>query len=175
MGFRTFILYLVKGILPGIFLMILSVFLLLIKSYLVSGANSEIIQLGNSYQIIITVAGILMIAAFPIIALGIIINMWRYWRIQYKLEDDVLRFNRGIISVKELSIPYTKIEDVDLDQSVLGRIFGVARLSIITSGREEKGATSETEMIFNMIDIGKARDLQKELISRGSVQKVKEI
>lgn len=175
MGFRTFIIYVVKGVLPGLFLMIMSFFLLWIKSYLVNGANSEIIQLGNSSQIILAVAGTIMLASFPVIALGVLINIWRYFSVQYKLEEDVLKYRRGLISVDEVSIPYLKIEDVDLDQSVIGRIIGVASISVITAGREEKGASSETEAIFHMMDIGKARSLQSELLSRGSVQKVKAV
>jgi uncharacterized membrane protein YdbT with pleckstrin-like domain len=175
MGFKTLVIYIIKGVLPGLFLMILSFFLVWIKDYLVSGANSQIIQLGNSSQLILAIAGVFMLISFPVIALGVIINVWRYFSVQYKLEEDVLKFNRGVISVDEVSIPYQKIEDVDLDQSVFGRIIGVASVSVITAGREEKGADSETEAIFHMMDIGKARSLQSELLSRGSVQKVKSV
>jgi uncharacterized membrane protein YdbT with pleckstrin-like domain len=176
LGLRSFVIYVIQGFLPGLFLFILAFVILLIKNYLpTSTGGAAILGSSNITAIVSSVAGFFVIAAFPLMGLGIIINIIRYFSFGYRLDDEALRFRRGIISVDEISILYHNIQDVDLDQSVLGRIFGIAELYVITAGRGEPNERAETEATFHVMDVGKARDLQRTLLDRGSVQKVKAV
>lgn len=176
LGIRTFILYIIKGFLPGLILFIFSLIILAAKNAILGNITGTInFQNLNISGIVVAAAGFLALIALPVIGFGILINIVRYFSLKYFLDADVLRVHKGIIGVDEISIPYSKIEDVNLDQSVLGRIFGIGEIYVITGGREEKGEPGETEAIFHMIDISKARYLQTELMSRGSVQKVKAV
>ncbi len=175
LGIRTFIIYILRGFLPGLFLLFLSFVILWAKNAIDSNTASVTIQLGSFGDIIAPIAGFLAVIAFPIMGLGIFLNIIRYFSAKYILEEDVFRIHHGIISRHEISIPYEKIEDVDLDQSILGRILGVGKLYIITGGREEPGKRGATEAVFTDIDFSKAKYLQKELMVRGSVQKVRSV
>ena len=53
------------------------------------------------------------------------------------LDDDALKIRRGILSKEETAIPYRQIQDVDIEQNISDRIWGVARLAILTAGHEE--------------------------------------
>ncbi len=176
LGIRTFILHIFKGFLPGLFLLIISLLVLSLKNLILGSFSGTInFQNTNISEIILAVAGGAAVISFPIMAFGVIINVFRYFSFRYALEEDVLRIHKGIISRDEVSIPYSKIEDIDLEQSIFYRIIGVSKLFVITGGREQKGAgldTGETEIIFDAIDFSKGKYLQKELPGRGGIQKV---
>ncbi len=177
LGIRTFIFYIIKGFLPGLILLILSLLILSAKNLIVGNFSGTInFQNANLGGIILGVAGGIAVISFPIMALGILINIMRYFSFRYSIEEEVLKIHKGMISRDEVSIPYSKIEDINLEQSIFYRIIGVSQLFIVTGGREQEGEKgldhAETEIIFDAIDISKARYLQKELPQKGSVQKV---
>ncbi len=175
LGIRTLIVYIIRGLLPGVLLILISFFILMLKNFMI-GHNDIIVvpeSLGNNISM---VAGVLTLVAFPVMALGEIIYLWKYFSLKYKFEEDVFKFHKGIVSVDENTIPYLKIENVDFDQSVLGRIIGIAHICILTAGEEEKDKSdADTGAVIKMIDVEKARYIQKELLARGSIQKVKAI
>ena len=66
------------------------------------------------------------------------------------LDDDALKIRRGILSKEEIAIPYRQIQDVDIEQNISDRLWGVARLAILTAGHEEakEGEEDDSEGIF---------------------------
>ncbi len=89
------------------------------------------------------------------------------------LDTDALKIRRGILSKEEIAIPYRQIQDVDVDQSISDRIWGVARLAILTAGQEKTGeGNDESEGIFPAIDRVLAESLQTELLKRADIEKV---
>ncbi len=143
LGTRTLILYIIKGFMPGLILLFFALLIIGLKSLILSSfsVNTGGINLQNINisQIILGVAGFAAVVSFPIIALGIALNVARYFSFRYILEADDLRIHKGLIGRGEISIPYTKIEDINLDQSIFYRIIGVAKLFVITGGETEKG------------------------------------
>ena len=66
------------------------------------------------------------------------------------LDTDALKIKRGILSKEEIAIPYRQIQDVDIEQSISDRMWGVARLAILTAGHEEtkQGKTTSPKAFF---------------------------
>ncbi len=92
----------------------------------------------------------------------------------FMLDDNALKIKRGILSKEEIAIPYRQIQDVDLEQSLSDRIWGVARLAILTAGREEpkEGEEDTAEGVLPAVDRDLAEALQTELLKRADVEKV---
>ncbi len=93
----------------------------------------------------------------------------------FMLDADALKIRRGILSKEEIAIPYRQIQDVDIDQSFSDRLWGVARLAILTAGHEEeKNAEGgdDAEGVFPAIDRALAESLQTELLKRADIEKI---
>jgi len=175
LGFRTFILYVIKGFLPGIILLFLTLIILsfkdlIINSFLASGyTNGELIN-----KIVLFVIGGLYMVSILILVIGITVNLLNYISCRFGLDEYGFKLHRGIISRNEISIPFHQIQDVNVYQSVLGRLFGVGKLIILTAGNEEKLLNGEeSEVVFGTIDISIAKSLQKQLVEKSSIQLVK--
>ena len=91
----------------------------------------------------------------------------------FMLDDDALKIRRGILSKEETAIPYRQIQDVDIEQSMSDRIWGVARLAILTAGHEEpkEGQSDNSEGVLPAIDRALAESLQTELLHRADIQR----
>jgi len=175
LGFRTFILYIVKGILPGFILMFLAFVVLSAKNWIVgSFLTSGYTNADGINRIVLFVIGGLYILSIIILIIGLLVNLLTYAGCRFSLDDYGFKLHRGIISRNEVSIPYHQIQDVNVDQTILGRLLGVGKLIILTAGNEEKLQNGEeSEIVFQMIDIPIAKFLQKELIEKSAVQLVK--
>ena len=94
---------------------------------------------------------------------------YRYYR--YEMTDNVFKKEHGIIWKKYVSIPYDRIQNVDIYRGVFARLLGLSDLQIQTAGGitvGSYGAYSEGRLIgISKADAEKLRDelLQR---SRGS-------
>lgn len=57
---------------------------------------------------------------------------YRFWR--YQLTDNTLKIERGVIWKKYISIPFGRIQNVDIYRGVWARIFGLSDLQVQTAG-----------------------------------------
>jgi len=57
---------------------------------------------------------------------------WHFWR--YQLTKDSYRSERGVIFKRYTSIPYERIQNVDIYRGILDRILGLSDLQIHTAG-----------------------------------------
>ena len=57
---------------------------------------------------------------------------YHYWR--YELADKSFNIERGIILKKYISIPYSRIQNIDIYRGLLARLFGLSVLQIQTAG-----------------------------------------
>ena len=124
-------------------------------------------------------SGYVVLGAWLLFALILIVTLLAaylsYIGYEFMLDDDALKIRRGILSKEEIAIPYRQIQDVDIDQSFSDRMWGVARLAILTAGHEgEKNGegADESEGVFPAIDRVLAESLQTELLKRADVEKV---
>lgn len=57
---------------------------------------------------------------------------YHFWR--YELTDEAVKIEKGVIIKKYISIPYERIQNVDIYRGVLARLLGLSDLHIQTAG-----------------------------------------
>jgi membrane protein YdbS with pleckstrin-like domain len=97
-----------------------------------------------------------------------------YYSFRYKIENNDLSFERGILGIQEISLPFRQIQNADLEQTILYRIFNLADLIILTAGHEDPTHVTkdESEIIMPALNIDEARRLQHFLLERANIQRV---
>jgi len=105
-----------------------------------SGGNafpplSEWVSANTAFaQAVRLTAGVLPVSILLAIVFAVVMAYSWYISFRYKLEDNDLSFEKGILSIQEISVPFHQIQNVDIEQSILYRIFGLADLVILTAG-----------------------------------------
>lgn len=106
----------------------------------------------SSIQVFLGILGIVVFIA--------LIAFLRYWffkfYIDYKLEEFVIE--NGIFNKTKTTIPFHKIQKVNIDQSLIQRIFNVHKLELDTAGSDKKEAS------INAISHEMATELKKQLL-----------
>lgn len=176
LGFRAFIFYMIKGFLPGAVLLILTFVVLSVKNLVIdSFIGSGYVGVDSINKIVLFVIGGLYVISILLLVIGIAVNLMHYFGCRFGMDEYAFKLHRGIISRDEVTIPYRQIQDVNVDQSVLGRLVGVGKLIILTAGNNDKNKHGEeSEVVFDIIDISIAKSLQKQLVEKSSIQLVKE-
>ena len=89
----------------------------------------------SAIQVYLGIAGIIIFIA--------IIAFLRYWffkfYIDYKLEEFVIE--NGILNKTKTTIPFHKIQKVNIDQSLIQRVFNVHKVELDTAGSDKKEAS----------------------------------
>ena len=89
----------------------------------------------SAIQVYLGIAGIIIFIA--------IIAFLRYWffkfYIDYKLEEFVIE--NGILNKTKTTIPFHKIQKVNIDQSLIQRVFNVYKVELDTAGSDKKEAS----------------------------------
>lgn len=91
-------------------------------------------------------------------------EFYRWWRFSYRLDPEELRIASGVFSRNVRSIPYERIQDVNLEQGPLARLVGLAKVRLETgsSGSGDEGALDsvdlpEAERLRDVIRLRKAQ------------------
>ena len=91
---------------------------------------------------------------------------YRFWL--YDITEDAYKMEQGVIWKRYVSIPYERIQNVDIHRGVIARILGLSELRIQTAGfggqQGRWGAFSEGKLPG--IDKEKAQQLREQLISK---------
>ena len=58
-----------------------------------------------------------------------------YNRYLYEVNNDSVKIERGIIWKKYTSIPYAKVQNIDIKRGVIARMFGFSTVDIETAGQ----------------------------------------
>jgi len=80
-----------------------------------------------------------------------------YYRFTYAITSRTFDVTSGVVSRRSREIPYRRIQNVDVSQSVLYRIFGLAVVSLETAGG------GETEATLNFVSEAEAERLRAEI------------
>jgi len=109
-----------------------------------------------------TMAGVLGLPAWTIplvpLALALLVGgfaLARYYRFTYEIEGDTLAVDSGVFARQSREIPLGRIQNVDITQGVLNRLFGLAVVAFETAG----GAT--TEATLDAVDEAEADRLRR--------------
>ena len=83
------------------------------------------------------------VAALVLVGAGLV--TWLRWRsFTYRIADGELVIADGILHRNRRSIPFGRIQDVSIDQKLLARLFGQARVRIETGGGEADEASLDS-------------------------------
>ena len=119
-----------------------------------------------------TTSGSLRAGALIFIPMFIILRyVWArlvYHFYRYELLDVALRKERGILYKRYVSIPYNRVQNVDISRSILERILGLSTLQIQTAG---KSGVVGAESVLPGLSQEIAESLRDELIKRASQNK----
>lgn len=113
----------------------------------------------------------LVLLAALILALATYLEYSAY---RFALDTYALKIRRGFFSTDEIAIPYTKIQDVDIDRPLIYKMFGLSKLVILTAGHDDPKQIDSSEGILNMLQSVVAARLKDELLKRAAVQVVRE-
>jgi putative membrane protein len=74
----------------------------------------------------------LILGAF--VALNLAMNALVWWRFTYVILADEMRIESGVVSRTKRSIPWDRIQDVEVERGPLHRLFGLAKVKLETGG-----------------------------------------
>ena len=107
---------------------------------------------------------VILIAFFAVVAMfGT--EIWKWWRFSYRLDAQELRIASGILSRNIRSIPYERIQDVNLERGPLARMLGMARVRLETGS-----SGSGDEGVLDSVDLAEAERLRDVIRLRKAVQ-----
>lgn len=115
------------------------------------------------------IAGI-MIAAWSVVMFPLLAWLPAYYRtLEYEVDDDSVNAKRGVFWKRYVTVPFTKITNIDVHQGPLERQFGLGTIHIQTAGAGgQQGGVAELRLA-GIRDLGGVKELIAErvrLISR---------
>ena len=102
-------------------------------------------------------AWIALIAIVAITVVQLIIAPRRARAIGYQLRDDDLLFRRGIMAQRFVSVPYGRMQLIDINRGPVGRVLGLADLKFVT-------AAASTNVSIPGLPAGDAAELRDRLV-----------
>lgn len=108
------------------------------------------------------------ITLFASIILGVVMARYAYKFYKYELRDDGFRKELGVILKKYVTIPYDRIQNVNISRGILDRLLGLSTLQIFTAGT---GAVMISEGMLPGLSPTVAENVRDELIHRARQSK----
>lgn len=91
-----------------------------------------------------------------------------WWRLVYYVKDNELYLESGVFTIKKRSIPFERIQGVQISEGLIQRLFGLVSLEVQTAGNDAKA-----EFSLSALTRQDAEEL-KALISSGHVRETAE-
>lgn len=137
--------------------------------FLVKGLGGSLRGLGGAYAALayLIVSGEWRLALFAAAAFILVggVGAILYWRrFEYRVGTSEIRIDSGILSRRHRSIPFDRIQDVDITQGPLARALGIAQVKFETGGGSS-GPTSE-EGVLQAITMERAHEIRQLIRSR---------
>ncbi len=92
--------------------------------------------------------------------------LYRYWSINYELEESALKIAKGVYKKEESFIPFKNIESIDIRVGSAERFWGLSSLLIFTSGVGDKNNPGSAEGYIEGLRYNDAVALKDELLKR---------
>ncbi len=96
---------------------------------------------------------ILIIVAYSVLALPLIAV--RYYLFRYHITSKAIVIHSGVLTRKNRSIPIERIQNIEIEQSLLPRILGTAKVKIETAG------SARTEGVLEFVGIETAHQIRE--------------
>jgi uncharacterized membrane protein YdbT with pleckstrin-like domain len=157
LGRKTFWLFLLQNTFFGFVILLFSLFLFFFRSYTDQG-----------FAMIVTIGSfIAMTIGVLCLAIGFCVAWLVYTHYRYGIHEDALRIRRGVLTKREIAIPYRQIQNVNIEQNLVDQVMGTCRLVILTAAHDEpEEEADDTEGVLPLLDVTAARGLQRELLAR---------
>jgi len=91
-----------------------------------------------------------------VMGVGVFIS-WR--RFEYRVGADEIRIDSGVLSRTHRSIPFDRIQDVDITQGPLARVLGIAKVTFETGGGS--ALPGKEEGVLRAITLQRAEELRR--------------
>ena len=169
LGLKVFYYYLSKNILAGIILFIISMLIASLKVAAISKLT-YIMKVGTATVIMGYLITGLFIVSTLVLIIGALISWVKYISCTFTIGENSLSIKRGIVSKKEVSIPFRQIQDVSIEQSFSKRMMGISKLVILTAGNDSNDKEGEAEGVFEMIDAKLAQQIRDDLLQKSNNQ-----
>ncbi len=99
-----------------------------------------------------------------LLLVGLLVSLFIYWRrFEYRVGAHEIRIDSGIISRTHRSIPFDRVQDVDLEQGPLARLLGLAKVKFETGGASAGG---QEEGVLPAIALHRAQALRDHVRAR---------
>ena len=100
---------------------------------------------------------------YPLIGVGVLalFSAWQYFTYRYRIDGDSLFVRSGLFERSLRQVPFSRIHNVALHQSLLHRVFGVAEVKLESAG----GTRPEAEM--RVLKLADALALERLIRHRG--------
>ena len=130
--------------------------------FLLGGLGGSLRGVAGGYALIgyLAVSGSVGTAVLAAVALllFLILSLVVYWiRFEFRVGESEIRIDSGIISRTHRSIPFDRIQDVDITQGPIARIAGLARVKFETGGAAAAGSD---EGVLQAIPLQRAEQLR---------------
>ncbi len=96
---------------------------------------------------VLLIAALLLLTGAAFVALA-------WWRFTYRVEANEIVIEQGVLQRQRRVIPFDRVQDIAIEQPLLARIFGTARVSVETGGSDKE------EGRLDMIGLADARALR---------------
>jgi len=130
--------------------------------FLITGLGGSLRRAGGAFAAVVYLiatgkwAALFIVA--PVLALTLIVGLFIYWRhFEFRVGASEIRIDHGILTRTHRSIPFDRIQDVDITQPLLARMFGLAKVKFETGG---SAGAKEEEGILQAIPLERAQDLR---------------
>lgn len=166
LGGKTFWLFLSQKVSVAIGFFVLAIIFTIVRSLSVVPKNM---------MPFVGLAGVVCFLIFFVALAVALISSWVVYKShEYCLGEDALKIKQGVVTKREIAIPYRQIQNVNIERTFSEQMMGLSRLIILTAG-EDNGTNDNSggsEGILPAIDKNLAIELQSELIKRADVEKV---
>ncbi len=179
MGRKTFLLLLSRKTTVAVVLLLISIILFSVNGSLAFGI-AGIMAMGGTVSVatassidgvIAYISLLLFLGAVIAFFLGLIVTLLQYRNYAFTLDEFGVKMHRGILSQREISVPYRQIQDVDIIRNIPHRLFGVSKLVMMTAGHADKGQENDgTDTVFDPIDKDLAEEMRAFLERKIGVQ-----
>ncbi|MDD4989286.1 MAG: PH domain-containing protein [Candidatus Pacebacteria bacterium] len=177
LGTRAFYFFTLERSVPALCLFILECVFIVIQAFggfefLTNIFGQDTASLVLDYAVSIVLALFLFACVFALLSAYAAYSAFRY-----KVDENGFAIEQGIFSKDEISLPFKQIQNIDVEQSILYRIFGMSNLVILTAGHEDKGfdTREESEIVIPAMTFADAKELQKFLLEKANIDEVRPI
>ena len=107
-------------------------------------------------------AGLVLLIIGAALLIGFAFTVLAWWRFRYTVGADEIVIEKGLLQRERRVIPFDRVQDLAIEQKLVARLFGTAKVKI------ETGGSGADEGVLDMIGLDEARALRDHIKRRGA-------